>query len=509
MVSVGLTPRVRKNEDIVGYTPPVTEVAETAQIALDSDISSSSGGVADSRGADRFRGELNYKEARAMSGANGTLRIGVGFVLPKSVSEQIEKAFDQFKARSVSSFSELPGDVKDAVRAELRKHSPDSAVYKNIVQFATSDRFLQHSPAVQKAMIEGIGQFPKDLDFQKEMSATAADPDFAALAETEKYALIKGFTANGADLVGRRAICRMINSEAFKLVPDQQRLALIKYAGATDYFGAQAREVIGKLLDAEAYKNMKPAEQAEILQKIIDGQYYTPTHVAPPKGRFDTQAEYSISEPKDVRRHGFYSGKADAQKYELNIDGRKIPVYVAKKTDEGLQGMTVDEVAKAIASLPKEARRQIKSVDIEPHRDPDDKDNAKRSGNPDFRAFMAADGSGVVNVFPTTSPNTHDQISISMTHETGHVISQRAWGSDSEKGKKWQTYRDAMAADGPPPSKYGGFTIDEDFAETWALYMGVKGTAGEAEARKTFPARFAVIDKLIAEDDAKAAKAKS
>lgn len=510
--SVQLSPRVRKNEE-VDFTPaiaPVTSITSTAEVAPSSITADAQ---VDSRGADRFRAELTAKEPRSMSGANGALRIGVGFgvglAMPKSVADRLAKALDQFQLHPAKSFSELPGDVKNAVRDELGKHKPDSPVYKNIVQLATSDRFLQHSPAVQKAMIAGMGQFPKDLSFQKEMSTIAADPDFAALAETEKYALIKGFTANGADPAARRTICRMINSEAFKLVPDEQRLALIEHVAGTNYFGKHARQVVGKLLDAEAYQKMTPDKQAEILKAFVDGRHFSKEHVQPAEGRFDAQVEYSISEPKDAKKHEFYSGKADAQKYEVKIDGRSIPVYVAKKTDDGLVAMNIDDVAKAIASLPKEARRQIKSVGLEPHRDPDDKDNAKTSGDPDFRAFMAAGESGVVHIFPTPSSHDHTEIANSMTHETGHVISRKTWGTDSAKDKGWAPYRDAIAADGPPPSKYGGFTTGEDFAETWALYMEVKGTPLETEARKTFPARFAVIDKLVEENNTKAAKTKN
>jgi hypothetical protein len=150
---------------------------------------------------------------------------------------------------------------------------------------------------------------------------------------------------------------------------------------------------------------------------------------------------------------------------------------------------SVRGIADRLSRLPAESLRNIHTISIEPH---------MASGHPDWGA--SDDASGDMSYYPQEAGEGSRQMTVTLAHETGHTLSFRHWGGDFA-GPRWQPWRDAIAADGLSVSGYGRTSVEDDFAESFALYMGVHGQAGEAEVRRMYPRRWALIDQLLIEDD--------
>lgn len=221
-----------------------------------------------------------------------------------------------------------------------------------------------------------------------------------------------------------------------------------------------------------------------------------PDVVAPDKGAFDgKRAKYTVGKPTEVKDHGFRSGKADALKYDIEIGGKKISVYMPKSPG-GKAGHvhSVEEVAKGLAALPESSRKLVTSVEVNPGQNPDDSYWAKEYKQPGFRSYMTAGKSGTVSIYPSSSDQGQDYLDGTMIHETGHTWTAQNWGSADDK--RWDDWKGAVKKDGNVASKYARASVSEDFAETLQLYHQVKGTPKEAEVRKKMPERFKIIDDI-------------
>ena len=78
--------------------------------------------------------------------------------------------------------------------------------------------------------------------------------------------------------------------------------------------------------------------------------------------------------------------------------------------------------------------------------------------------------------------------------ERPHGVAE-LWGTNTNN-KKWKPWRDAMKSDGLSASTYAQSSPDEDFAESWALFMEVRHGPREEELRLLFPARWAILATL-------------
>ena len=223
-----------------------------------------------------------------------------------------------------------------------------------------------------------------------------------------------------------------------------------------------------------------------------------PDLVTPPAGAFDGKRQsYKVGTPSEVASHTFQSGNAAAMKYEVTIDGKAIPVYMPKPPSATGNTHSVEEVAKALAALPPEARKVVTHVNVSPAQNPKDADWEKVYNRPGFRSYMTAGAGGVVDIYPSTRKVSQDNMDKSIHHEVGHTVSGQKWGLDTTDAR-WNDWKSASTNDGSAPSKYAQVAPTEDFAETYALYYQVKGTPAEADARQRFPNRFQVIDDVVA-----------
>jgi len=210
----------------------------------------------------------------------------------------------------------------------------------------------------------------------------------------------------------------------------------------------------------------------------------------------DRRLPYKVGSPTEVANYAFASGNAPALKYQVEIGGKTIDVYYPKNVDPTIgKTHTIDQVAKGLAALPESSRNLITKVQVNPGKNPDDAYWATKYK--DFAgSYMTAGKEGTVNVYPTKTLQSQSYLDGTMIHETGHILSQQKWGTDYS-GADWQKWTAAGTADGNQVSTYGNNSPGEDFSEALQQYMTYKGTKYEADARKLWPNRFAIIDNMV------------
>ncbi|HZI12179.1 MAG TPA: hypothetical protein VE153_17480 [Myxococcus sp.] len=319
------------------------------------------------------------------------------------------------------------------------------------------------SEATRKVLEQQLALHPKGSAAQKTLNALAASPGFTGLKEAE-----------------------------------QQKL--LRYVGGTNTdVSTPARGGLETLMGKDGFKKATAAKQTEQLRKFLTEQPASPGVVDTPKDAFkDKRLPYKLHGPKDVKSHDFRGGKADAVKYEVEVDGKKIPVFLPKKPDAKAGEIhSIDEVAKGLAALPASSRALVKQVVVEAKQNPDDAYWAKQYKDPNFRSYMTAGADGIINVYPSKPKMTQDYLDGTLIHETGHTLSMKKWGSD-DTDKRWNDWKNAVKSDGIIPSQYGKASVGEDFAETLVIYHQNKGTPRDAELRALMPERYKIIDELLA-----------
>jgi hypothetical protein len=110
---------------------------------------------------------------------------------------------------------------------------------------------------------------------------------------------------------------------------------------------------------------------------------------------------------------------------------------------------------------------------------------------------MTAGAAGIISIYPTKEPPSQDALDTVLLHETGHILSNQAWGSDSTVDNGWSAWRTASQNDGIRASRYATQSPEEDFSETLVIYQRTRGTPQEAEFRAMMPERFRILDGMV------------
>lgn len=213
----------------------------------------------------------------------------------------------------------------------------------------------------------------------------------------------------------------------------------------------------------------------------------------------------------------FRGATADATVQTVRINGHNVDIY-APATQPDLSKdaphlPSVQDIAAALAHLPPESLETVERVVINPVRNPDDGYWAENMERPGFRANATAGRDGNMTFYPMSSEMTPEALGDVARHEAGHFnsfdtlyenedsvqsyIPDWAYGTVSD----WEDWQEAASGDGTVASRYGAENQDEDYAETYALYMGTRGTPLHAEYRQVFPNRFELLDGLVAGPD--------
>ncbi len=356
-----------------------------------------------------------------------------------------------------------PGDV-----ALLLAH-PEAMTGINVPRmqvalYAVRDRGTVPSSAFQGHYYEQLDTLPPD---QRQSILTYLGPPDSTVAAMEATV---GFRALNLD----------------------ERARLIRYVGGTNtVLSTGARTAMAQLLARTGVDLANPAT----FRQFLTDQPGTPDLVPDQTAR--ARAPYTTSGPTPAPLHAYVSGPADAQQYTITIEGHTVQVYLPSTPNPSAGNITaVDAVAQALAGLPAANRVRVIAVDIEPARNPADAYWAREYNRPGFTSDMTAGARGVVNIYPLADPRTQQSLDTTLTHETGHTLSQQLWGTD-ENDRRWQPWKDAIAHDGIRPSQYGRSSPGEDFSEALIVYNRVRGTPQEAETRALMPERFRILDGVM------------
>jgi hypothetical protein len=193
------------------------------------------------------------------------------------------------------------------------------------------------------------------------------------------------------------------------------------------------------------------------------------------------------------------TGKWDCQKYVMNLDGIKIPIYQPKTAPDAADGVwpAPSDILGYFNHVPIVVASKIVAVHLNVKTYP-----GHESRKPSERGFMSAGASGVMNIHPLPASDWAGT-NISVVHETGHVVSDQKWGGDSS-GEKWNAWREAMKKDGVAVSSYAQTGIKDDFADSFALWATAVGTPYESAVRNFIPNRVAILDPMLADAEASA-----
>jgi len=321
---------------------------------------------------------------------------------------------------------------------------------------------------------------------------------FSGLSEARQVQVLEQLSKHPTDPAARETIANTATSPGFRALDDARQEKLLNLIGGTNVdLARDARNEMTTLLHDPKFEKASAADQKAQLEKFLTDQPGLRDVVKPEAGAFDGKREkYKLHGPTEVKNHEFKGGKADALKYEVEIDGKKIPVWMPKNPDASMKYHSIEEVAKGLAALPASSRKLVKEVSVEEKVNPDDAYWATKYGDPNFHSYMTAGEEGVISIYPGKTKESQDYLDGTMIHETGHTLSRQKWGEDDDP--KWKDWKDAMASDGISSSQYAKKSQGEDFAETLQLYQQVKGTPQEAEVRALMPERFKIIDELLA-----------
>lgn len=320
---------------------------------------------------------------------------------------------------------------------------------------------------------------------------------FSGLSEARQVQVLEQMSKHPTDPAARETIANTATAPGFRALDDAKQEKLLNLIGGTNVdLARDARNEMTTLLSDPKFEKASAADQKAQLEKFLTDQPGLRDVVQPEAGAFDGKREkYKLTGPTDVKNHAFKGGKADALKYEVEIDGKKIPVWMPKNPDASMKYHSIEEVAKGLAALPASSRALVKEVSVEQKVNPDDAFWAKEYKDPNFHSYMTAGEAGVVSIYPGSTKQSQDYLDGTLIHETGHTLSKQKWGNDDDP--KWKDWKDAMGKDGISSSQYAKKSQGEDFAETLQLYQQVKGTPQEAEVRALMPERFKIIDELL------------
>jgi hypothetical protein len=174
--------------------------------------------------------------------------------------------------------------------------------------------------------------------------------------------------------------------------------------------------------------------------------------------------------------------KADVVVQTVTIEGQAIEVIFPRPMPDKLP--SIDLIAKGLAGLPAAERAHVQQVIVDPRFKDVMQASSAKDGRPN-RVFMGGEG-----------PGNPREMSAMLSHETAHLLSADQFKAHPALRAKWEA---AIQADNHRVSDYATTSLQEDVAETVALYYQVKGTPDEAVMKREFPSRYAAVKELLGE----------
>lgn len=255
--------------------------------------------------------------------------------------------------------------------------------------------------------------------------------------------------------------------------------------------GMIARARVSELLRSAGFETSSPAAQAAAIREVLSRPPVVPgLATGELKGR--PPQPYSLGAATAVSGVPFPGKTSDAVRVEVYVAGRTVAVLApADGQFTPDTQLSVEELARGLASLPPEALARVSEVRLAPTKNPEDAFWAQQYGQDSFTTFMTCGADGVVNVFPQPSRASERSIASTLIHETGHAWSMLDWGA--KDSPEWRAWAAAAARDGMPPSQYATQNLDEDLAETQTLFLESRGTPQYELYETLYPHRFAIL----------------
>jgi hypothetical protein len=191
----------------------------------------------------------------------------------------------------------------------------------------------------------------------------------------------------------------------------------------------------------------------------------------PPAAAPNRTVKYSAASV--VSGYQFHSGtKADANKIEASLGELSIDVFIPVNVGLG-QDAILNELRDRLVRVPLNDAKLIKTIELDPARDPGGSWTAAESVVEQGKIIMYDGRTAELGTF---------------MHEVGHHVA-------FAQGKTFlpTTWEAAVKKDGVGISMYGFNGLDDDFAESYMFYQGAKNNL---DARKRYPNRFAVLDSI-------------
>lgn len=384
-------------------------------------------------------------------------------------------------------FAQLGPEGQTAVLRNAEALGNHRGAQRNLRELATSEGFAALNPDQQQAMLNIQAGDPTDRGLTQELVDLSADPAFRGLEDSVKTTTLVQLGQHSTDDRQRGILTQLATSPSFAGLPADDQNRLMNYVGGTNGLSDTARQHLGDLMDSDGFQNAALDQQQAMLRGVTQNQGLLP-HNAADIGGLGTlpRQPFTVHGPTSVPQHPFRSGVADANLYEVEIAGRRIPVYVtARPNPANGHFHTIDQVAQGLAALPASGLALVDQVSVDPAANPTN-----------TAAYMTADVNGDVTLYPMPFSPSQDTLDYNLIHETGHPRSMQAWGTDNSSAR-WEEWRTAAESDGIQVSQYSTKDPGEDFSETLVLYERVRGTPEEAEFRAMMPERFRILDAML------------
>jgi subtilisin family serine protease len=352
--------------------------------------------------------------------------------------------------------------------------------------------------AIKDAVTAAAVKVPGDKAAIDALVARANDPAFRKLPADAQAAFFRAVEhqADGVEVDGSPAskqhLLDFVDSAAFRKLDGTAQSRWMQALGSADpALRERSYARLADTLDKAARLKLDDAGKAAALSRRASALD------APDSVRNDRETLPGASTQPPVvsaaradKRSVFYSAevrgidpkKADVFVHTVTIDGKAIEVIYPRPKPEGFP--TIDLIAKGLAGLPATERAHIEQVIVDPMFKDWMQAASAKDGRPN-RIFMGGE-----------APDNAREMTAILSHEAAHLLAADRFSAKRELVQQWQA---AMDADNHRVSDYATTSLQEDVAETVALYYQVKGTPDEAVMKRDFPNRYAAVKELLGE----------
>lgn len=335
--------------------------------------------------------------------------------------------------------------------------------------------------SAQTELLDAFTAAPDDASHVRSLLAFAKNPNLSNLPEKVQARVFRGLgqlVGRNDAAKGRSTLTKLVDEPAFAKISEADMLLYVgKVASPNMKLAPLAQSHVDIIFDLDGWAAANTDQRAIVLGKLA-GPLGSPDDVDTPKGFYTSQpANYRLQQRSSRRANVFEDGPQLADRYVVTVGRQRIKVYVPKNRAAGANDPTVQDVAKALARMPAEMRKHVTEVVLE-HKSVS-------------KVAMRASVKGRITIYTQDDADFGDRFTSIMVHEAGHHFleslskrKQAAWKQAAKKDGKWATF-------------YAGRSMDEDMAETARLYLEVRGTPREAEARRRLSNRFALLDRWL------------